>query len=411
MTTKTRETKLTVSLLMAPPTTGGSTAADFNFLPTEEDLSAINRLQASRGKPPVQAADILVIPVRLCGDGITSQGTQFMPGEVASMANQINQSGGPALVGHLLEANPVGQFYKAKITPENGINWLDTMVYVPNDDDGVELANRVALGIINEASIGADCLQWICSITGGDYWESPYIKGRTYEVFNQITNQMERKTCIAYLRGCTFNEGSLVYRGAHPGTRVGDQSVRFSDKPSQTHLGKPEKTKEEDVNLQLLAVTLGLAAGASEKDVTTGIQQLKTGADKVLKLLNVPDLAAAEGMLIQLQEKAQRFDQVNTELAQLKEQAATEKRVRLISEGKASGKITPAMEDWAKAVELSSLEGYLAAAAPQVPGGGQNHQPPTKPSADSVQLTAEDRQTIQLLGLSEDEFLKNKGGK
>lgn len=200
-------------------------------------LDKINALQAQRGKAALSADQILARPIRLYGNKLTSYFTRSPDGDLRLLADQINASGGPLLSAHVLDNTPMGTFYAAAVvegdfvpSPEPGDPqqelWLDTWMYVLNDDEGQRITGQIDAGIINEASIGFLYDQVICSITGGDYYNSPYYRGRTYTITDPSTGTSEEKLCFIWTTGnVEFSEGSLVYRGAYPGTKVGGDAA------------------------------------------------------------------------------------------------------------------------------------------------------------------------------------------
>lgn len=200
-------------------------------------LEKINALQASRGKPALTAEQVLARPVRLFGNKLTSYFTRVPDADLRTLADQINATGGPVLSAHVTDNTPLGSFYAAAVvegdftaTPEPGEPqqplWLDTWMYVLNDDAGQQLVRLIDGGVINEASIGYWYEQALCSITGASYWYSPYYAGRTYTIVNAETGESEDKLCFIWTTGnVQFSEGSLVYRGAYPGTKVGGDAA------------------------------------------------------------------------------------------------------------------------------------------------------------------------------------------
>lgn len=200
-------------------------------------LEKINALQARRGKPDLTAGEVLARPVRLFGNKLTSYFTRVPDADLRTLADQINASGGPVLSAHVTDNTPLGSFYAAAVvegdfaaSPDLGEPqqelWLDTWMYVLNDAEGQQLIRLIDGGVINEASIGYWYDQAICSITGGSYWQSPYYAGRTYDIVDPDTGATTTKLCFIWTTGqVEFSEGSLVYRGAYPGTKVGGDAA------------------------------------------------------------------------------------------------------------------------------------------------------------------------------------------
>ncbi|MFD1729840.1 hypothetical protein ACFSC4_30965 [Deinococcus malanensis] len=202
-------------------------------------LERINALQAQRGKPALAADQVLATPIRLFGNELTSYFTRIPDSDLRTLAEQINAAAGPMLSAHVTDDTPIGTFYMAGVTegPTNGtsaqglgqptqVQYLDTWAYWLNDEEGQHLARLIDSGIINEASIGYFYDQAICSITNASYWNSPYYAGRTYDITDPDTGAVTQKLCFIWTTGnVEFAEGSLVYRGAYPGTKVGGGAV------------------------------------------------------------------------------------------------------------------------------------------------------------------------------------------
>ena len=108
--------------------------------------------------------------------------------------------------------------------------------------------------------------------------------------------------------------------------------------------------------------------------------------------------------------KGQAHDSLKTQVDALALAAETDKREKLINQGKADGKLSEGLIPWAQTQDSAALSAYLEKAPIMVP---LNHVDRTglKPSGDSVALTAEDRQVCALTGMSEADFLKAKSGK
>lgn len=232
-------------------------------------LDRINALQTAKNKPSLTEADLIVRPVRLFGNQLTSYFTRITDPDLQLLADQINATGGPALSAHVTDETPIGTFYAASITPGGGdALWLDTWVYFLNDAAGQDLARKIDGGVINEASIGYWYERNVCSITGLDYWYSPYYAGREYEIVDPETGITTVKLCFLWTVGnVEFAEGSLVYRGAYPGTQVGgDIGQPVDGQAAANALPAPAQTRFQ------LAAARDLSAGMEKKPSATGQQ-------------------------------------------------------------------------------------------------------------------------------------------
>jgi hypothetical protein len=187
-------------------------------------LELINALQRKRGKPDLMEGDLIVRPVRLTGNQLSCLFTRFPEEELQSFAQQINNDAGPLMSAHITDNTPIGTFFQAAVTSEDGVLWLDTHAYWLADEQGNKLARDIDAGIINEASIGWSWGRATCSVCGEDWysWECPHWPGETYTIVTDPeTRATEERLCFLWMLDCTFDEGSLVYRGGHPDTKVG----------------------------------------------------------------------------------------------------------------------------------------------------------------------------------------------
>ena len=123
-------------------------------------LERINALQAAKGKPALALESIIARPIRLTGNLLTNYYTRFPDTELENFAAEINSSGAPMLSAHVTDETPMGTFYYAAVnngaaTLETGLpsgeKWLDTWAYWLATDDGIELAQEIDGGIIEEA--------------------------------------------------------------------------------------------------------------------------------------------------------------------------------------------------------------------------------------------------------------------
>ncbi|MVN88280.1 hypothetical protein GO986_16160 [Deinococcus sp. HMF7620] len=274
-------------------------------------LEQINALQARRGKAALTAEQILVRPVRLYGNKLTSYFTRSPDGDLRLLASQINDGGGPVLSAHVTDNTPLGSFYTAAVvegaftaTPDLGQPaqelWLDTWFYVLNDAEGQRLVGLIDGGVINEASIGFFYDKAICSITGGDYYDSPYWRGRVYTITDPETNVSVQKLCFVWTTGnVQFGEGSLVYRGAYPGTRVGGDAgsggVLAASAPSPIS-APPIPTRFQLAASKDMQATFEKAAAQPDSGAPPPPPSLAatTGEDTVKLRLKLPDGSVKE---------------------------------------------------------------------------------------------------------------------
>lgn len=221
-------------------------------------LALINALQTKRGKTALVESDLIARPIRLTGNQLTCYYTKFPDEELASLAQQINEGGGPLLSAHYTDDRPIGTFYAAQVTSADGLLWLDTFAYWLADEKGLELARDIDAGIINEASIGFSHAEAKCSICGEDWlrsWDCPHWPGRTYNVVvSEDSQDTEERLCFLWYIGCTFDEGSIVYRGGHPGTKVGG-ALKQESVPLLGASGMPGQGAPQLTSFQLQATS------------------------------------------------------------------------------------------------------------------------------------------------------------
>jgi len=203
----------------APP---GHSPAEVTTV-TEKHLALINGLQASKGKQLLTADEVLVRPMRLSGNSVTAIYTRFYERDLRKLAAQV--PGAPLLKAHDTTSEPLGTFYYAEVTREGDSLWLDGWFYVLNNEDGRKLVERVDKGVFNEASISWTFTEAVCSVCGRDYYGEPDENGIACQHWRG--QEYDGQLCYIYTTGdVEFLEGSIVYRGAHPGTRVGGDFLR-----------------------------------------------------------------------------------------------------------------------------------------------------------------------------------------
>jgi len=241
---------------------------------SDAHMEAINRIQRERGKPELAKGDVLVRPMRMAGTKVTSIFTRFKREDLAKLAEQV--PGAPLLVGHNNEMEPVGTFYMAFLTDEGEDTWLDGWFYVLNDDEGRKFISKVDGGVINEASIAWTYTEAICSICGLDYWGYEADEsGQTCQHFRGV-EYGDSGVCYIWTTGdVQFIEGSAVYRGAHPGTRVGGDWMRAAASRSSCQLTFIDVDKRKKAML-----------------TSTASQDDKAGAGEVAKANVEPDEVA-----------------------------------------------------------------------------------------------------------------------
>jgi hypothetical protein len=390
----------------------------------EGHLRVINALQARRGKPALEADGLIARPIRLTGNQLTDYDTRFPDMELQRFADQINAGGAALLSGHVTDDTPLGSFYFASVTAgEDGTRWLDTWAYWLSDEDGIKLARDIDAGIVNESSIGFDCERLVCSITGGDYFASPYLAGREYDITDPATNTTTRRLCFIWTVGCSINEGSVCYKGAHPNTRVGGTIPGFTDAPPPSALHAPtphrfslsvnsdmltglqkarvnpvssppaapnppetggtaERQEGEPMNLHALTVALGLAASATETDITTRASALQAAHRELLQFTGATTTEGALGTIAAWQADVRALETTRAELQALQTAGLETRMTALRDQGYSAARWTPA--EWDSLFQHQSperLEAFLASSTRVVTGG---EEPPVEPAGSTA---------------------------
>lgn len=387
--------------------------------PTAAQLAQINALQSKKGKPALLETSILVIPVRLTGSLMTSYFTRFPEAEIQAFADQINANGGPMLFGHDTDDVPSGTFFEARVSHEGIATYLDTTCYVLSDDNGLELLASINAGIVNEASIGFEMGSIICSITGGDYRDSPYSRGQTYEIMDPQTGQATTKMCFVWLTGCSFREGSLVYKGAHPGTTVGctpppqtrfqSAAMAFSaalEKPNlNLEAGKSSLSpvnapgKGVIMTLAQIAAALGLPSTATEQEVLARLGALNALTNRLTVATGQTSLELSEGVMLGWKDQAARVTALEAEVTALKADGEGREKTGLIDAAVKAGQLSPSQTPWAETQSLETIKGFLSS-APTIVNRVEKVAPEVNLASSS--LSAEEREVMAQLGIKDE---------
>ncbi len=113
-----------------------------------------------------------------------------------------------------------------------------------------------------------------------------------------------------------------------------------------------------------------------------------------------------EGKLLEMKQQNGQLVQIRTELDALKLCAEDDKKTKLIDKGVADGKLAGELLVWAKKQDSVALSAFLEVAQPIMLLG--TIAAGNLPQEDSVALTAEDKISCNLLGITEEEFLAAK---
>lgn len=163
-----------------------------------------------------------------------------------------------------------------------------------------------------------------------------------------------------------------------------------------------------------LASALALPGAAEmDEDATLDfLRKLKAGHDRMMGLAGVTDPALLEPTIAKLKAQADEAVTLRAQVLEINAKAESSEREGLIQGLLSSHAITPALEPWARSVELSSLREFADKAAPPA-------APVTAPAGESsgagvnksVALSAGEQAVIKQLGITQEQYLANRNGR
>lgn len=185
--------------------------------PTDEMIALIN----TRVHPPapVQAANVHIRSVRLVSDEINDHGGCFPADEHARLCELVIDS--PVLIGHDRSRLPVARNFAARRVTDGDRQWVTVWFYWMRGPEGDRLAAGIDGGVVKEGSIGFEFRRPQCSICRCDIRRCEHVPGQRYTGDTGVT----RLAYYEYRDIIRVLETSLVYRGANPGTRLGNDPV------------------------------------------------------------------------------------------------------------------------------------------------------------------------------------------
>lgn len=194
----------------------------------------------------------------------------------------------------------------------------------------------------------------------------------------------------------------------------GMAAVALSAFFQQSHDPKKEDP-QMDLLKQLLAA-LGLPETTTAADAITGVAALKARADETAALKTQVATLTAQATATPDPAKfvpVETMTSLQAQVAALSAQMTAGESARVIDEALASGKLLPAQRAWAEELgrkDLAQLKAFVAV-APKVAalGGMQTEGKDMGGKAEPGQLTEGELAVCKAMGLSADEFLKNKG--
>ena len=157
---------------------------------------------------PLKEDDVYVRRCRLAGEVVDSHGGCFRREDLPKLLKLT--WGAPTLIGHNRQTIGVGRFFGGRIEDYQGHHYIVPKFYWLKAHSAAEdLRVNIDGGIYNEASIAFTFRTPTCSICGGDIRRCDHWPGEEYD----------SKRCFFYYDGIEqVMEGSIVYRGATPGT-------------------------------------------------------------------------------------------------------------------------------------------------------------------------------------------------
>ena len=186
-------------------------------VPGAELVALIN--ERIRPPQPMAAGDVYVRSLRLVSDDVNDHGGRFPREEHARVCELLVDS--PVLIGHDRSRLPVARNFAARCVAEGDRQWVQVWFYWMRGPMGDRLATDIDGGVVKEGSIGFEFRRPQCSICGRDVRTCEHIPGHEYTGESGVSTvaHYEYRDIIRIL------ETSLVYRGANPDTRLGNDPV------------------------------------------------------------------------------------------------------------------------------------------------------------------------------------------
>jgi hypothetical protein len=199
-----------IGQLSAQPTKSGNQ-------PPDEMIALINARIAP--PQPLRADQVHVRSVRLVSDEVNDHGGRFPADEHERLCELVVDS--PVLIGHDRSRLPVARNFAARCIDDGERQWVTVWFYWLRGPDGDRLAADIDGGVVKEGSIGFEFRLPQCSVCGADIRRCEHIPGQQYTDDTGTTQiaHYEYRDIVRVL------ETSLVYRGATPGTRIGNEAV------------------------------------------------------------------------------------------------------------------------------------------------------------------------------------------
>ncbi len=207
-------------------------------LPTNDDVRTINSL---KNPPPVPVSerDIYVRRCRLAGEAIDAYFGCFRTKDLQKLLSMVQ--GAPLLIGHDKRTLGVARFFGGYIEEHEGNLFVTPHFYwLRGHSSSEDLRVAIDGGLYSEASISFCYRKPTCSVCGEDIRSCEHLPGSPGE---------EGPVFYYYDDVVAVLEGSLVYRGAQPGTGFSLSDKDFiSDGGGSTPALRFETTDEQNPN-------------------------------------------------------------------------------------------------------------------------------------------------------------------
>lgn len=261
-------------------------------------------------------------------------------------------------------------------------------------------------GTVDRYSIGWNAEEYICTVCDTDFFDPDHAHS-IYDIGSK--DKKTGKTIEVLMKGLEGMETSAVTHPAVPGTSTDGFLAQMTELSEQRASGRsgirPARTgsTQEDSMKEKVYSLLGLAADIAEPEALATLEKrLKVPAPVVPAELATALGLSADATVGEATAKAYSLvprEDVEKERAKVAELKADE----LVRAGKAAGKITPIMEEWARTFarrDPAEFEKCLTSMPVQVPGAPKPETTDPKVTTES----AEDEEFRLSTGLSKDEW-------
>jgi len=234
--------------------------------------------------------------------------------------------------------------------------------------------------------------------------------GRQFAEVVGEAREMTPDAVLALQAACLYGRDA-VRAGLADNVKTLSEAIRFAEGLGRKAQKSGPQGRKEGSMPDTIAIALGLAAGATESDQLARVRALvnfeaemqrRTGAASaeeavsaatrainlerdVLQLAGKSTPAEALGVLHAHRAAAEQLTAAQSKNAELTAQIEQRDRDELMRQGRESGQITPALEQWATTQPIDGLRSFLAVAPAAVPGAASpaRNQPPAEGTGGS----------------------------